>query len=133
LSVGNGIIGRIASQALVYFGWEYDSRGNWNQIQGKKFAIYHENDGIISAGARFHEGLNEADFYKMSRSNYKPSKEGEVWTSDNPTLIDAEIKRCTKDNTKILEQMKSNVDRIAHMRNYNEEEAQFYFEKITMI
>jgi hypothetical protein len=50
--------GKTVAHILTTFGWEYHARDNWDKIQGKKFAIYHEKDEVIPVGARLYELLD---------------------------------------------------------------------------
>lgn len=49
------ILGPILSRILTCLGWVYQAYENWEKINGRKWIVYHNNDGMIPLGARFHE------------------------------------------------------------------------------
>jgi hypothetical protein len=71
---GGGIIGKVVKGLLIFFGWEYNSRDNWDKIKGKKIALYCSNDSVIKSSARFHETLPTNDtVIEMQGSEWEKS------------------------------------------------------------
>jgi hypothetical protein len=127
---GKGRIGRLANRILIYFNWEFDSRVNWDKIKGKKLAIYHEKDCIIPKTASFCESLNYDEIkIKMSAGTMKI---GHHDFCDDFDLLGKQIKQ-RKPNfiTKIF--MTIEKWNSAHIRQYNEQEANEYFDIVNQI
>lgn len=45
-------VGKIAALLLRFFDWEFDVKGNWQEIRGKKWIVHYGRDGIIPRTAR---------------------------------------------------------------------------------
>jgi hypothetical protein len=60
--IGGGILGKIVASLAKFFGWEFDTISSWQNIQGNKWIIYNQKDGIIKKGARLGESFEGKEF-----------------------------------------------------------------------
>jgi len=51
ISFGNGCVGKMLAIIARLFDWEYDVKGNWDKIKGKKWIQHFYRDGVIPRAA----------------------------------------------------------------------------------
>lgn len=119
--LGRGILGSLAKSVLTYFGWEFNAQDNWEKMQGKKFATYHQNDGVIPEGARFYESLGPSDHTIHLKST--TVKFGSTLLPDSPDLIKGKV---LQDSSRVKWLTKL-TGQLAHGRGFSASEQEQYF------
>lgn len=112
---GEGKVQRFANRILTYLGWELNSDKNWELIKGKKFYISHLGDHIIPKKARFN-----------SPNNFS------IQMDEEAPFLTKRVSRCSLFR-KMFFNLFTAKGMIAHLRKYNTNETQQYFDFIANI